>query len=114
MHQTLIARALAFVLFATAATAAAVTRVDIDGPAGSVSFGDAVYILPNGNIVLVDPDASSLAPAGGAVYLYRPDGSLISTVRGGKANDRVGAGGIRVLANGNFVIESPYWANGAA
>ena len=39
---------------------------------------------------------------------------MISTLTGSAANDQVGSGGITVLNNGNFVIASPYWANGAA
>lgn len=83
----------------------------IPGPFDSVSFGTSVTWLPNGNLVVTDPNAGPSAV--GAVYLYRPDGSLISTLKGGSANDNVGSGGTRVLPGGNFLVISPSWRNGA-
>lgn len=86
--------------------------VDIAGPAGSVHFGSAVYVLPNGNIVVIDPDADSGVYSGvGAVYLYGPGGNLISTLKGSQPDDHVGSGFVVVLANGNYVIASPNWRN---
>ena len=72
--------------------------------------------LPNGNIVVTDPGFDAPGPIAdvGAVYLYRPDGSLISTLRGSSAGDKVGNGVVAVLANGNYVVCSPDWDNGAA
>ena len=95
--------------------ALAAAAADIIGPAGSGSFGTAVYVLPNGNIVVTDPmyDADAVANVG-AVYLY--DGAskaLISTLTGSAANDYVGRGGAVILANGNYVVSSPYWRNGS-
>jgi hypothetical protein len=87
-------------------------QTDIHGPFGSVAFGSAVAVLPNGNIVVTDPDGP--ASAIGAVYMYSPAGALISTLTGSAANDHVGAGGIVVLGNGNFLIVSPVWNNGLA
>ena len=80
-------------------------QVDIPGPAGSVSFGGAIRVLANGNIVVVDGQA---AP-GGAVHLYSPEGVLISSLRGGTAGDAIASGGITELTNGNFVFSSPNW-----
>ncbi len=88
----------------------------IAGPPGSSLFGTSVTTLPNGNIVVTDPFFDLPNPAVsdiGAVYLYRPTGTLISTLRGSAENDRVGVGGIVVLANGNFVVRSPEWNNGS-
>ncbi|HEU4664115.1 MAG TPA: hypothetical protein VFS55_08805 [Dokdonella sp.] len=87
-------------------------QVDIHGPPGSIAFGAAVTVLPNGNIVVVDPDGPAWKL--GAVYLYDPSGKPISAITGSTANDRVGNGGIVVLANGNFVVRSPDWNNGTA
>ena len=33
---------------------------------------------------------------------------------GSTADDQVGAGGVTALSNGNYVVRSPYWDNGAA
>lgn len=90
----------------------------INGPSGSGEFGRSVTVLPNGNIVVTDPGFDGPGPVAdvGAVHLYRPNGSLISTLRGSSANDRVGGGtggGVVVLANGNFVVVSPDWDAGA-
>ena len=94
-------------LQATPGTAA---QFDLHGPAGSGAFGTAVAVLPNGNVVVTDPDAASGA---GAVYLYSPRAALINSFTGSATNDRVGGGGISVLTNGNFVISSPDWGGGA-
>ncbi len=102
--------ALAPILLAGSAQAAQFT---INGPANSGAFGSGVTTLPNGNIVVTDPgfDAGPIADVG-AVYLYRPNGTLISTLRGSSANDRIGNGDMVVLSNGNYVISSPEWDNG--
>lgn len=109
-------RRVAVIVLAIAAGPLDAAQFVINGPVGSGEFGRAVTILPNGNIVVVDPGYDAPGPLGdvGAVYLYRPDGALISTLRGSQANDRVGGGGVVVLANGHFVVVSPSWDNGAA
>lgn len=55
-------------------------QVDISGPAGSVAFGTSVTVLSNGNFVVTDPNGPGAAI--GAVYLYSPSGTLISTLTG--------------------------------
>ena len=103
----------AFVVLAGTAAPSALavdgTQTDIVGPAGSVSFGTAFAVLPNGNIVVTDPDGP--VSGVGAVYLYAPDGSPINWFTGSSENDHVGSGGIVVLTNGNFVVLSPQWHN---
>ena len=103
----------AFVVLAGTAAPSALavdgTQTDIVGPAGSVSFGTAFAVLPNGNIVVTDPDGP--VSGVGAVYLYAPDGSPINWFTGSSENDHVGSGGIVVLKNGNFVVLSPQWHN---
>ncbi len=96
---------------------AASIQIDINGPPGSGSFGSSVMVLPNGNFVVTDPyyDAPGPIVDVGAVYLY--DGvtlALISTLTGSTADDRVGNGGVTVLTNGNYVVKSVTWHNGAA
>ena len=108
----LLRRVLCPLVFAAAvqATTADAAQTDIHGPAGSTIFGAKVAVLPNGNIVVTDPWAMSRK---GAVYLYTPAGTLISSFTGSVAGDSVG-GGLVVLKNGNFVVCSVEWANGAA
>ncbi len=89
-------------------------QTDIVGPPGSGNFGVSVHALPNGNIVVADPYYGASGTLIGAVYLYGPARNLISVVTGTAQGDRVGVGGVKVLANGNFVISSPYWNNGSA
>ena len=68
-------------------------------------------ILANRNIVVVDPDYSCGGKSKiGVVYLLTPDGTVVSMLTGRLPLDRVGSGGIAVLANGNFVVKSPSWA----
>jgi hypothetical protein len=93
---------------------ASAQQIDIHGPAGSALFGYEVIVLPNGNIVVSDPTANVGGMSNvGAVYLYQPDGTLVSTLVGSTQFDfignKVGRAQIVVLANGNFVVPSPYW-----
>ena len=96
---------------------AGAAQVDIAGPSAGLfgrHFGEVVKVLPNGNIVVTDPSYSVVGKDNlGAVYLYSPAGTLISTLTGSTQNDQVGLNGVTVLANGNFVISSPQWNNGA-
>jgi hypothetical protein len=98
-----------------ACCAARGAQTDIIGPPGSGQFGSNVVHLPNGNFVVADPNYSIPAGAAmvGAVYLYNPSGTIISTLTGSTANDQVGGGGVVVLSNGNYVVISLGWDNGA-
>lgn len=100
----------AFILLSNTGFSQSIT---LPKPPGSVSFGNYLTVLPNGNYVVNDPDFGEAGLTKiGAVYLY--DGStntIISTLKGSSNNDRIG-GVVTVLSNGNFVILSPYWSNG--
>lgn len=89
-------------------------EVTIPGPSGSEMFGF-VLLLPNGNFVVNDPSYDAPGPVVdvGAVHLYRADGVLISSLYGSSPSDRIGSEGIKVLNNGNFIVLSPGWDNGA-
>ena len=89
--------------------------INLPVPAGSVNFGYKVTVLPNGNYVVTDPSWSSGGSAKvGAVYLYNgANDNLISTITGSQADDMVGNGGITILSNGNYTINSLNWANGS-
>lgn len=105
-------RALARAAFLFAWTAvASASQIDIPAPPGSGFFMYGVVVLPNGNLVVADAFAGDADE--GAVYLYSPTGTLISTLRGSSPNDQVG-GDIVVLANSNFLVRSAHWNNGSA
>ncbi len=90
---------------------ASAAQIDIAGPSGSRLFGWKVAVLPNGNIVVADPEFTlPSAYHAGAVFLYAPDLTLLSTLTGSNENDSVGEG-LTVLTNGNFVVSSPEWNN---
>lgn len=104
-------RCLALLAAGLAASSLDAAQFNITGPSGSGAFGRQVAILPNGNIVVVDPLFNAPGPVMnvGAVHLYRPTGTLISSLRGSTAGDSIGSRGVFVLANGNFVVVSPLW-----
>ncbi len=102
-------RALGAMLLCAACLPALAADMTILGPTGSVAFGTHAVALPNGNIVVTDPKGP-IANIG-AVYLYSPSGTLISTLTGGSTGDSIGSKGIQVLANGNFLVRSPSWRN---
>lgn len=91
---------------------ASAAQIDIPGPPGSLSFGWHVTALPNDNIVVQDPSAGDSGE--GAVYLYSPAGTLISTLKGGSPEDSVGYDPVIVLPSGNFLVASSFWNNGNA
>jgi hypothetical protein len=65
---------------------AATFLIDIPGPGNSGVFGETVTVLPNGNFVVTDPYYpfyTDYTEARGAVYLYSPNGVLISRLIGG-------------------------------
>ena len=91
-------------------------RLNLDPGAQFVVVGEGDVVILNGNIVVTDPgyDAGGVADVG-AVYLYNgATGALISKLTGSTAGDQVGSGGVTVLPNGNYVVRSPDWDNGAA
>jgi len=88
---------------------ASAAQIDIPGPPGSLSFGWHVTALPNGNIVVTDPSVGDSGE--GAVYLYSPAGTLISTLKGGSPEDSVGYDPVIVLPSGNFLVPSYFWNN---
>lgn len=86
----------------------AVTLAD-PNPGSLQAFASSVAVLTNGDIVATDPDDDLLAPRGGAVYQFRPDGALVATLYGQSAFDRVGRDGITLLSQGNYVVSSSSW-----
>ena len=86
-----------------------ITSFDLIDPTPGTGdlFGQNLIILANGNIIVNDIDDSSVAPASGAVHLYDPlTQTLIESIYGDSADDRLGSNGIIALANSNYVIAS--------
>jgi hypothetical protein len=85
-------------------------QLDINGPTGSEFFAGTVTVLPNSNVVVSDRwfDLPGPIQDVGAVHLYSPDMTLISTLTGTAPFDQVGSR-VTVLANGNYVVESSSW-----
>jgi hypothetical protein len=78
------------------------------------TFGTTTFPLSTGNIVVTDPTDSFGAATAGAVYLFNgKTGALISALTGSHAADGVGTKFIPLTGNGNFVINSATWDNGA-
>ncbi|WP_417387482.1 hypothetical protein [Gimesia sp.] len=88
--------------------------VDPHESAGN-GFGDTVVLLSTGNVVITSPYADIGGTDTGAVYLFNGvTGELISTLTGSTDYDHVGMDGVTALSNGNFVVSSSEWNNGAA
>src|SRR5215471_10214519 len=83
-------------------------------PDGGNQFGATIVPLSTGNVVITSPLDDAGGTDAGAVYLFNgATGALISTLRGSSANDNVGGWGVTALTNGNFVVVSADWNNGA-
>jgi hypothetical protein len=85
-----------------------------------VGLGGVTALTDSGNFVIVSPlwDNGSTANVGATTRLTGDAASngTISTsnsLYGDSANDRVGSGGVTALANGNYLVSSPIWNNGA-
>jgi hypothetical protein len=90
------------------ATSVHAAQRHINGPVGSAFFGGTVLALPNGNIAVSD---SGFGGGKGAVYLYRSNGELISTLTG-VGLDAIGNGGLVRVGSTHFVVQSPNFDNG--
>ena len=82
---------------------------------------DGIYVLNNGNFVVHSKewDNGSVAGAGAATWGDRLRGvsgqvSAANSLVGSSADDSIGSAGIHLLANGNYVVSSSVWNNGAA
>ncbi len=83
-------------------------------PAAGNQFGATVVPLSTGNVVITSPFDDAGGTDAGAVYLFNgATGALITTLRGSTASDQVGSNGVTALTNGNYVVASYSWDNGA-
>jgi hypothetical protein len=88
---------------------------------GNGNPGSGVTALKNGNYVVDSPFWHTGGAMVGAVTWAKGDGSAAGmTVSAGNSligstnGDQVGSGGVTALSNGNYVVSSPLWQNGAA
>ncbi|WP_176442372.1 MBG domain-containing protein [Noviherbaspirillum humi] len=80
-----------------------------------------ITVLSNDNYVVKSPywANGTVSSAGAATWGRGTSGvaGLITgtnSLVGSSANDQIGIGGVSALANGNYVVNSYYWANGTA
>ena len=85
-----------------------------------VGYGG-VMALSNGNYVVRSPywDNGAATDAGAVTWGSGTTGvsgvvSSSNSLVGSTSDDQVGYGGVVALSNGNYVVRSPYWDNGAA
>lgn len=81
---------------------------------------DGVKALSNGNFLVISPfwDNGSATNAGAVTWVSganEASGVVNSSnsLVGSTANDQVGQNGVIVLTNGNYLVASPFWNNGA-
>jgi len=80
-----------------------------------------ITALADGNYVVDSPGwanvgAVTLVSGGTGLALKDGRGTISSrnSLAGSQSGDGVGSGGVTVLADGNYVVDSPDWANGSA
>ncbi|MDP3840409.1 MAG: filamentous hemagglutinin N-terminal domain-containing protein [Methylococcales bacterium] len=110
------------IIISSASSVASYALID-PHPAADNSFGSSAALLgttvgsvftENGNVAVSSSGDDLAANNAGAVYLFNTTtGALLAALTGSNANDRVGSNGITVLSNGNYVVNSSNWNNGA-
>ncbi len=84
-------------------------------PSAGNNFGSTILVLSTGKVAVTASGTDLGGTDAGAVYLYdATTGALISQLYGATANDQVGSGGVVALTNGNYVVRSANWGDGAA
>ena len=91
------------------------------GPGAHSEVGGVALALPGGDFLVISPywDNGAIQDVG-AVTRVVGDQTITGTVSstnsliGGAANNLIGAGNVTLLTNGNYVVNSPHWDNGAA
>ena len=84
-------------------------------PGAGNNFGasTSVTVLSNDNVVAANPLDDFAASNAGAVHLFNgTTGALVSTLTGSTVSDQIGTG-VTALTNGNYVVRSTSWDNGA-
>ncbi len=98
---------------------AANSLVGSDGN-GFDNVGSGITALAGGNYVVVSPQWHNGSAQVGAVTWEAAGGGTVGPVTtsnslvGSTDGDTIGSGGVTALTNGNYVVSSPFWQNGAA
>ena len=92
----------------------------IGGAANDQVGSHGVTVLSNGNYVVISPywDNGGATDAGAVTWGNGGAGasgqvSAANSLVGATAGDLVGYFGVTALSNGNYIVRSPYWGNGA-
>jgi Repeat of unknown function (DUF5650) len=75
-----------------------------------------ITVLSDGNFLVISPNWNSSRGAvtwGSATIGVSGPVSATNSLIGSTVNDQVGSGGVTVLSNANFVVNSPFWNNAA-
>jgi filamentous hemagglutinin family protein len=94
---------------------------DSIGVSGTGNNATGVFALTNGNFVVTSPywTNGTVTYAGAVTWANGTTGikgavSTANSLVGTRTNDYVGYYGVRSLPDGNYVVASPYWTNGAS
>lgn len=74
--------------------------------------GDRVYALPNGNFVVSSQYFDGGTPDTGGVWWVNGVTGAVTLLTGSSYMDQISIGGITVLSNGNYLVNSYRWTNG--
>ena len=107
----------------TTGTSGSVTSLNsLVGTTASDAVGNVTALLVNGNYVVTTPfwnnTVGPVADVGAATWCNGNGGTVgainaTNSLIGSSANSNVGSSGVRALTNGNYVVRSPSWDNGA-
>jgi hypothetical protein len=104
----------------TGITGPVTTSNSLHGTSGNDYVGIEVYALTNGNYVVVSPlwRNGAVATVGAVTWANGATGTTgpvttANSLYGTTADDRIGWGGFLALTNGNYVVGSYFWDNGA-
>lgn len=100
--------------------AAVSTANSLVGATAEDFVGNDVVALSNGNYVVISPNwhSGAVAAAGAVTWGNGATGTVgavaaANSLVGGTTGDRVGGGSVVALSDGNYVVASPEWNNGA-
>lgn len=93
----------------------------VGAKANDFFIGGFVTALPNGSYVVASQnwDNGTMTDAGAVTFCNSTTGcagtiNASNSLVGSSASDKIGSNSIRILSNGNYLVNSPAWHNGAA